>query len=75
MSYTAQAADFLLQWEGSSKLIIRDRKYLHYFISIIHFLCEIETRSLSFPSDLYLQFEEMEDSFYRCHRGLDLGDE
>lgn len=61
------AADFILHWADSSKLIIRERHEMLSICFIVNQFCDSEKRWVkSSFRDLYYQFEEMKDNFLKC---------
>lgn len=61
------AADFILCWGDSSKLIIRNRQDFRNLYFIVYQFCVMEKRSVhSFSVPLFFQFEEMANSLHRC---------
>lgn len=65
------AADFILCWGDSSKLIIRKRQDLLNIFFIVYQFCFMEKRSVSsFSRVLYFQFEEMLNSFNKCFKEI-----
>lgn len=70
------AADFILHWADSSKLIVRNRKHiLKVTVMVIH-ICDIEMKYMrSFYHNLYYQFRKMKDNYLSCSSGIMFFDE
>lgn len=70
------AADFILHWADSSKLIVRDRKHMQTVSAMVINICDSEMRNMRrFSDKLYVQFRKMEDNYLNCTSGIRFFDE
>lgn len=65
------AADFILYWANSSRVIIRNRKYMLNVITMVIQICDSEMNDVhGFSHDLYAQFLKMKHNFLESTRGV-----